>query len=413
MSTMLSVDAAREKLTRIVTPVSGEETVPLDDARNRIIACNIHAPIDLPPFESSAMDGYAVRSVDCGNAGSIRLQCVGISRAGAPFEGTVGQDEAVRIFTGAEVPEECDAVVLQEDVVSDDRSVSFDTRVTAGMNVRARGNDVTHGAIICRAGDCIGPYDIGWLAACGIPSVRVRRRIRVAVCSTGDELQEPGQPLGKGRIYDSNRRLLRHLLTSKPVTIWNLDRLPDDPVTIEKSLLEVKGQADVVITTGGVSVGDADFVRPVVEKIGQLDFWNIALKPGKPLAVGTIGDTLFIGLPGNPISTIVTYLLFVVPAIDQLSGTHTGAPYEFSAKLANDLKHSLGRREYQRGTFVVRQGEILVKTNADQGSNRLSSMNQANCLIVVPENVGSLDAGAHVRILMLPHVSNHLWESLA
>ena len=357
------------------------------------------------------MDGYALRSTDCNDSGTTHLLCVGTSRAGAPFRGTVGEGETVRIFTGAEVPKDCDAVVLQEDVAQRDQTISFETSVNPNLNVRARGNDVTKGKLIGHKGDLVDPYLIGWLAACGISTISVKRKINVAVFSTGDELQDPGKPLDRGQIYDSNRQLLCQLLTQKPVSTVDLGRLPDDESTIEEALFEARNQADIVITTGGVSVGDADFVRPVVEKIGKLDFWNIALKPGKPLAVGTIGNSLFMGLPGNPVSTIVTYLLFVAPAIDQFSGVHVGTPYEFTARLTNDVKHSLGRREYQRGVFEIKQGETLVTTVSDQGSNRLSSMNRANCLIVIPESVESLAAGSNVRIVLLPKVASHLWLS--
>ena len=408
---MLNIDVAIKKLEQLVSRGSGAEIVSLDESDTRVIAEDMFAPLDLPPFDSSAMDGYAVRSVDCEQSNSTRLRCIGTSKAGVPYTGRVNQGEAVRIFTGAMVPRECDAVVLQEDVVRQEESIEFREPLFKGMNVRPRGNDIAKDELLRNAGSQVDPLLIAWFAACGISKIPVRPKVRVAIFSTGDELQDPDQTLKPGQIYDSNRRLLRHLLSKKPVDILDLGKLPDDADTIEAALSDAAPKANVVITTGGVSVGDADFVRPVVEKIGRLDFWNIALKPGKPLAVGSIGDTLFLGLPGNPVSTFVTYLLFVVPAIDRLSGCTGGTPYKLSAYLKNDVKHSVGRREYQRGVFSIENGEIVVQTIGDQGSNRLSSLSMANCLVVISEDVGSVCAGSRVEIALLPKTSNHIWRS--
>ena len=410
MPAMLSIDDAMAQLSALVNPIDSSETVALADARNRTLADDVHAPVSLPPFNSSAMDGYAVKAQDCENLGTT-LKVVGTSFAGTPFNGPVATQQAIRIFTGAAVPPDTDAVVIQEDVERTDDRIVLQERVELGDNIRRIGHDVQKGELLLGQGSKLSAFEITWLAACGVPQVTVTKAIRVAMFSTGDELQDPDKPLAEGQIYDSNRAALKELLRSKPVLITDLGRLPDDPVAIERAIKSVQSETDLILTSGGVSVGDADYVRPIIEQLGELAFWNVALKPGKPIAVGKVGSAWFLGLPGNPVSTIVTYLLFVTRVIDALCGMSPTSPLAIPARLMETLRHSVGRREYQRGILSRSDNAMVVVPAGDQSSNRLSTITAANCLIVVPEDVGAIAEGTVVDVLLLPREANHLFQA--
>ena len=409
----LDVDLAIEKLGALAQPVAEWEEVELGAALGRVAAEDVAAPIDLPPFDASAMDGYAVRSAGLDREGAKRLRIVGRSAAGHPFHDSVGAGEAVRIFTGAVLPTGADAVLLQEDArAAQDARVARDAVETsvpirADQHVRRRGHDVRQGATLFEKGKRLGAFDLAWMAACGIRSLQVRRRIRVAVLSTGDELAAPGEELAPGQIYDSNRLALKSLLQQKAVRVEDLGCIADDPAEIRKALRDASAQVDLIACSGGVSVGDADYVKAVVEEIGSLDFWRVALKPGKPLAVGRIGRALFFGLPGNPVSTIVTYLLFVAPTVDRLSGTSPSPPLALPAVLLDAVRHSKGRREYMRGIMRAEGGKIVVRITGDQGSNRLATFANANCLVVVASDVGDLLPGDATQVIPLPGIASH------
>ena len=406
---MLSIDSAVDQLVSSVHAVDGTESVPVAEATQRILARDVIAPISLPPFDSSAMDGYAIESSTVVGIGS-EFRVIGTSFAGTPYDGVdIPARAAVRIFTGAAVPDWADAVVLQENIDRKDETIRLRESTAPGDNIRFVGHDIKKGELLLSKGTRLGAFDISWLAACGVASVTVVRRIRVALFSTGDELRDPGQPLSKGQIYDSNRTALKELLRSKPVEIEDLGRLPDDPIAIENTIVNSIGDVDIIITSGGVSVGDADYVRPVIEKLGELAFWNVALKPGKPIAVGRIEKALFIGLPGNPVSTVVTYLLFVARAIDVLCGKESREPVTIPAVLATPLRHSKGRREYQRGVLTRNGNTLCVKVTGDQSSNRLATLAAANCLILVPETVDAMVQGEVVDVLLLPNEAHHLF----
>lgn len=407
MSEMLNIDEAIARLRDLIKPIESCEEVNLEEAVGRVLSESIVAPVSLPPFNSSAMDGYAVRSKDC-QAEHTTLSVIGTSFAGKPFTGDVPTRSVVRIFTGAAVPNDCDAVVLQEDVQHTDSTLTFSVRVGPGDNIRHTGHDVAKNEKLLDAGTKLTAFEVSWLAACGIDKLKVAKLVRVAVFSTGDELQDPGEALAHGQIYDSNRATLNALLQSKSVSILDLGRLADNSDDIEDALKRAIAEADLIVTSGGVSVGDADLVRPVVERLGDLKFWNVALKPGKPIAVATIGDSWFLGLPGNPVSTIVTYLLFVSPTIDALSGRKFGVPLTIPATLTETIKHSPGRREYQRGVFESASEELKVKPTGDQSSNRLTSFANANCLIVLPEDSTEITAGTTVDTMPLPREACHL-----
>lgn len=404
---LLNVDVAIRRLHGLVHAVGEREEVDLADARGRIVAATTLAPVDLPPFDASAMDGYAVDGAGLDSGRGKTWRVVDASLAGHPAKKAVSAGTAIRVFTGAVMPQGADAVVLQEDVTGDDHTVSSDAPVKPFQHVRRRGHDVRRGEPLCTAGTRLSTYHLSWLAACGIARVVVNRKVRVAVLSTGDELAEPGATLGDGQIYDSNRFSVSMLLREKAATVIDFGRLPDDRDAIRRALREASEAADVVVTSGGVSVGEADYVKDVVAEVGHVDFWRIALKPGKPLAVGRIGDALFFGLPGNPVSTIVTYLLFVAPAVDALGGTVPEPPLTFRARIAEGVRHAVGRREYMRGVVRKKDDGFVVSITGDQGSNRLATFANANALVIIDEDTGDLAAGDWVDVLLLAADAGH------
>lgn len=404
---MLNVDDALRKLGDLTSPVLDTEVIPLIESKGRVVASTIDAPMDLPPFDTSAMDGYAVHESDLNQ--DRELAVVGESRAGHVYQNAAAPGTAIRIFTGAPIPRGTSAVVIQEDVERNGDQIRFRASLEIGENIRRRGHDIAKTQLLAKAGDRLDAYKISWLAACGVTNLTAVRRIRVALFSTGDELIDPGTPLGPGQIYDANRTALRELLSERPVEVLDLGALPDDPHAINRALETAAEAADVVVTSGGVSVGDADYVKDIVAQAGSLDFWKIALKPGKPLAVGRVGKALFFGLPGNPVSTIITYLLFVAPTIDRLCGMSDNTPHRLPAILQETIEHHQGRREYVRGVFRTNDDRVTVSPTGDQSSNRLATFANANCLIVVPEQTDDIKAGSVVDIVLLPTDRSHIW----
>lgn len=403
----LDVDAAIRRLQGLVQAVGECEEVELAEAGGRIVAETILAPVDLPPFDASAMDGYAVDGADAGGGEQQTWRVVDAGLAGHPATKSVSAGTAIRVFTGAVMPQGANTVVLQEDVTSDGDTVSSAAPIRLHQHVRRQGHDVRRGAPLCTAGTRLTTYHLSWLAACGIVRIAVNRKVRVAVFSTGDELAEPGVPLRHGQIYDSNRFSISLLLREKAATVIDFGRLLDDRDEIRRALHEASAAADVIVTSGGVSVGEADYVKDVVDEIGRVDFWRIALKPGKPLAVGRIGNALFFGLPGNPVSTIVTYLLFVAPAVDSLGGTVPEPPLTLRARVLEGVRHTVGRREYMRGTVRAADDGLVVSITGDQGSNRLATFANANALVIINENTGDLRAGDRVDVLLLSADAGH------
>jgi molybdopterin molybdotransferase len=365
----------------------------------RIAAEDIVANVSLPPFPSSAMDGYAVNSKYLRGDPPYELSMNGESFAGHPFVGTADLRSCVRIFTGAAMPDGFDAVVIQEDCEPQDDEINIRVHASEGDNVRGVGHDVVAGEVIVRRGQLLTPFAIGWLAACGHTHAKVVARPKVAIFSTGDELREPGSPLAPGQIYDANRYLMSAMLATLPVEVLDLGTLPDDRAATEKSLAATALRADVLLTSGGVSVGDADYVTGVVRDIGELDIWRLNIKPGKPLAYGRIGDCLFFGLPGNPVSTIVTFLLIARPALMQLCGASQWEPTTQAAIVLEPIRHKPGREEYQRGVVTSGADGATVRITGDQSSNRLASFSAANCLIRIPKESGDLTTGTEVTVL--------------
>ena len=377
---LISVEQAIEKILSQAVPVQETETVDILDALNRILAEDLHSSIDVPGYDNSAMDGYAVRSEDCqADANELPVsQRIAAGQVGLPLEpGT-----AARIFTGAPVPEGADAVVMQEMCQQDDDMVVINTVVKAGSNVRRAGEDIKNGSVVLQAGKRLRAQELGLLASVGLAEFQVKRKLKVAIFFTGDEIIAPGQPLAAGQIYNSNRYTLRGLLQSVGCEIIDLGIVPDTLEATLDVLKQAAESADLVITSGGVSVGEEDYVRIALQQLGELSMWRIAMKPGKPVAFGQVGDTLFMGLPGNPVSVFVTFLLFARGLIMKMQGTNN-----FTAKPVSVIADfdwpKIKRQEYLRVRLLQKDGQILAQTYPHQGSGVLSSASWADGLVEV------------------------------
>ena len=407
----MDLEEAREALFAQINALAGSESIPIDQAHGRVLSAAVTAQLPLPPFPASAMDGYAVRQQDISDHGT--LQIVGQSLAGHPYTGPIEAGECARIFTGAVVPEGADLIVLQErvaEVLTDGdgyETVRFEPHEADESYIRPIGNDVQRGQLMAQPGDELSPLLLGALAAAGVSEISAYRRPKVGIFSSGDELRDPGTPpqaLALGEIYDSNSFTVAGLLRQLPIELITLDRLPDDPDAVEKALAQASQSCDMLITSGGVSVGDADFIGATIARLGQLSFWRLNLKPGKPLAFGNIGDCWIFGLPGNPVSTIVTCMLLVLPSLKVLCGASPAPLLRIRATLTSPVSHRPGRAEYQRGIYSQNPQSttaVSVRHTGDQGSNRLSTFAGANCLIEIPKDSGDLAAGADVCILPL------------
>lgn len=392
----LALEAACQRILDTVTPLSGDQTVSLHQALHRVLAEPVTAAVDVPAHTNSAMDGYALRAADAEQPGAT-LRLVGQSFAGHPFAGQVGAGECIRIMTGAVLPEGADCVIMQEQTERDGEQVRFLKPARAGANVRPAGEDVQRGQVAFQPGRWLSAADLGVLASIGVPEVRVRRTARVAFFSTGDELQPVGQPLAPGQIHDSNRYALFGLLTELGVDIVDLGIVPDQREALDEALRTASG-CDAVLSTGGASVGDADYVVEALEKLGQVGFWQVAMKPGKPLAFGRIGQAWFFGLPGNPVSAMVTFLKLVRPALIQLAGGTPARPLQVSLPLTDPIRRRPGRREFQRGRLVQTPAGLAVTPFGHQGSGVLRSMSEADCLIDLAAEVSDLAAGELVPV---------------
>ena len=396
---LLSVADARARIDRLVEPIDGMEQLPIRSALNRILATPIISAINVPPHTNSAMDGYAVQGTDLPRGDTVRLNVIGRAMAGAPFSGNLGPGEAVRIMTGAVMPDGADTVLMQEDVRVHGDQIEIGHGHKPGENVRMAGEDLAVGETVLAPGKQLHPAEIGVLASLGIAEVRVKRRLRVAFFSTGDELRSLGEPLEPGQIYDSNRYTLHGMLSRLNTDVADLGVVGDDRDAIRTAFREAAAQADVVITSGGVSVGEADFVKQTLDEIGKVDFWKIAMKPGKPLAFGKVAEALFFGLPGNPVSVMATFYQFVQPALQKMMGMSDWTALTLKVPSAVDLKKSPGRLEYQRGVLQRNdQGNLQVTTTGRQGSHVLSSMSKSNCFIILPAECAGVRRGEPVEV---------------
>jgi molybdopterin molybdotransferase len=397
---LLSVAEAQARILEGVAPVTGRETVPVREALERVLACNISSPIDVPSHTNSAMDGYAVRAADLPASGTREFQVPGTSWAGRPWLAPIEPGQAVQIMTGGMMPAGADTVVMQEQVERDGNLVRIGSGHRCGQNVRAAGEDVATGQQVFAAGRRLTAADIGVLASLGLAEVSVYRRLKVAFFSTGDELRAVGEPLGPGEIHDSNRYTLYGMLKKLDVEIIDLGVVRDRPELIEQAFRDAAAAADAVITSGGVSVGEADFVKETLEKLGNMSFWKIAMKPGRPVTFGHIDDAVFFGLPGNPVSVMVTYFQFVRPALLKMTGA-TGAQgiLTLRARATSALRKRPGRYEFQRGVLEqTAPGEFAVCSAGAQGSGILRSMSEANCFILLDPDRTSVEVGEEVEV---------------
>ncbi len=398
-SPLLSLDEARTRIKHAVQPIRGSERVVLNAALGRTLAEKILSPINVPGDTNSAMDGYAVAGSDLPVSGEITLTVVGTSSAGHPFKREITSGQAVRIMTGAVLPPGADTVVMQEHVERAGDTARIGAGHRPGQHVRNAGEDLSIGQPVLDPGRELIPADLGLLASLGFGEVSVKRRLRVAFFSTGDELRSIGEPLAEGEIYDSNRYTLRAMLVRLGVDLVDMGIVPDQQEAIEQAFLDAAAIADTVITSGGASVGEADYISQTLGKLGQVEFWKIAIKPGKPLAFGTVGDTLFFGLPGNPVSAMVTFYQIVQPALQRQMGREDTALLRLHATCTTDLKKRPGRTEFQRG--ILRQNEdgtLSVASCGAQGSHILSSMSRANCFIVLSAESAGIRAGERVEV---------------
>jgi len=400
----LSVDRARAVVRSFLAPVSTNERLALRTALGRVLGEDIVSTLDVPAHDNSAMDGYALRYADLKPEGETVLRLAGDAFAGRRFEGTVGKNECVRIMTGAVIPAGADTVVIQEIVHAQGDAVRIPAGQRRGQNRRLKGEDLAVGRTVLRAGQLIGPAELGLIASLGLAEVWVRRRLRVAFFSTGDELSQIGTPLAPGQVYDSNRYTLYGMLTRLNCDLIDMGVVRDDRASLERALKTAAADADVIITSGGVSVGEADFIRELLTRLGEVVFWKIAMKPGRPMAFGKIAhagnEAHFFGLPGNPVAVMVTFYQFVREALLALAGRDGDCTLpSLQVPCSAAIKKSPGRTEFQRGMLMRdEQGQWRVSPAGTQGSGVLRSMSEANCFIVLEHERGSIKPGDLVQV---------------
>ncbi|MEJ4043294.1 molybdopterin molybdotransferase MoeA [Erwinia sp. SLM-02] len=397
-SGLISLDDALSTMLSRITPITESEYLPLPQAAGRISAAPVISPMAVPPFDNSAMDGYAVRLADL--ASGAPLPVAGKAFAGSPFSGDWPAGSCIRIMTGAPVPAGCEAVVMQEQTEQRGDGVVITAGVSAGQNIRRAGEDIRNGSDVLAAGVRLGAAELPLLASLGIASVQVLRPLRVAIFSTGDELQSPGQPLAAGQIYDTNRFAVHLMLNKLGCEVIDLGIIRDDRDALRAAFNEADARADVVISSGGVSVGEADYTQRMLEELGEVTFWKLAIKPGKPFAFGRLKNSWFCGLPGNPVSAMLTFYQLVQPLLAKLTGQSGPAlPPRQRVRCADALKKSPGRLDFQRGVLLRNaQGELEVKSTGHQGSHVFSSWHQANCFIVLERERGSVQPGEWVEV---------------
>ena len=394
-SALLPLAAALEQMHNTVQAVAEEEKIALHELLDRVTATTVESSCQVPGYDNSAMDGYALRAADAEQP----LQLIGQSLAGHSFSGTLAPGQCVRITTGAAIPAGADTVVMQENTQLHADKLQVQKRPQAGDNIRRAGEDIQLGQQVFPAGHRLGPVDIALLASLGLTHLRVKRRLKVAIFSTGDELVAPGQPLAEGQIYDSNRYAIHAVLQRLNVEVLDLGLLPDQPEALRAALQRLGNQVDAIISSGGVSVGEADYVKDILTELGTIDFWQVAIKPGKPFAFGRLNRAFFFGLPGNPVSALVTLHQLALPALRALAGETPTAPLVLQATAASDYKKRPGRQDFQRGFLQRSAGSNHISRTGAQGSGVLSSFLGANAYAVLEAERGAVKTGDPITVI--------------
>ncbi|ENM3927991.1 bifunctional molybdopterin-guanine dinucleotide biosynthesis adaptor protein MobB/molybdopterin molybdotransferase MoeA [Vibrio cholerae] len=396
----LSVEQGREKILSLILPLAETESVAIQECYQRVLAREVSSPINVPAYRNSAMDGYALRSDDL-ERDSYRV--VAEVLAGSHYPKTVELGEAVKIMTGAPMPLGADTVVMREQATQNGELVSFaGVKIKAGQNVRQAGEDLAQGQAVFHSGQRLLSPEMGMLASLGFAHADVFRSLKVAIFSTGDEVQAPGGDIAPNSIFDSNRFTLTGLFKQLGCQVIDLGIIEDDEAKMMQVLEQAAKQADMVITSGGVSVGDADFIKSALEKLGHIDFWRINMRPGRPLAFGQIAGKPFFGLPGNPVAVMVSFINFVEPALRKMQGEQGWQPLKVNAIALEDLRSRQGRTEFSRGVYAFNaQGQLTVRTTGKQGSGILRSMSEANCLIEIAPAIDTVKVGESVTIIPL------------
>ena len=389
---LLAIDAAQRMIVERVTPVAGIERVPLRQALGRTLGEDIAAPIAVPGYDNSAVDGYAVRFDDLHADKSTTLRCIDRITAGHDPSAALMPGTAARIFTGALLPEGADVVIMQEDCERDGDSVIIRPGIKRGANTRQAGEDVARGTRALAAGKRLGPADLGLLAALGFVEVPVRRKLTVALLSTGDEVREPGERLRRGQIHDANRYILAGLLERLGVDVADRGIVRDEPAVLSEALQRAAAESDLIITSGGVSTGEEDHVRAAIANHGSLYFWRLAIKPGRPVAMGQIGSTPLAGLPGNPVAALLTFALVARPMIESLGAATMHVPMRFRVLSDFAYKKKTGRREYVRASLDGRKARRYPK----EGAGMLTSLTETDGLVELAEDVTRLEPGTEV-----------------
>jgi len=399
LSGLLTLEQARTKMLESITPITETVNVATMESYGYVLAEDIHSPVDVPNYKNSAMDGYAIKASDIPKTGSKPFKLVGTSWAGKPFDGKVNSNECIRIMTGAKLSDDTDTVIMQEHIEKEADNITISTGHKAEQNVRYAGEDIKKGALVLSRGKLIKAAEMGLIASLGFAKVKVVRKLKISFFSTGDELRGVGETLEDGQIFDSNRYTIFGMLQKLNVQINDMGVIPDDREKIETAFLTAADQSDVIITSGGVSVGDADYVKETLEKLGQINFWKLAMKPGKPLAFGKVKEAIFLGLPGNPVSVMATYYQLGLPAIQHLSGNQNYTQVIAKALTTEPFYKRPGRLDFQRAIFSYdNNGELVVKGVGMQASHILSGMSLANCFAIIPAESGTVNAGETIEI---------------
>lgn len=395
---LVTLEDALKQIVESVSPVTETQQIPIEQALDRVLACSAPSPIAVPNFDNSAMDGYALNVNDLEKTDTLQL--VGKSFAGQPFKEQVQPGQCVRIMTGAKIPSGSNCVIMQENTQVKGSHIRFLKIEKAFSNIRKAGEDIQQGQIILSKGRRLSPVDLGLLSSIGCSHINVYRPLTVGLLSTGDELRKASQALPEGCIYESNRVVIKAILQRLGCNIVDLGIIPDQLEPLKAAFKQCDNKCDAVISSGGVSVGEADYTKDILEQLGDINFWKVAIKPGKPFAFGKLSQAFFFGLPGNPVSAIVTFHQLALPALLKMSGENVNDNLVLSAKTAKPLKKRPGRTDFQRGILsVTDSGDLLVTDTGSQGSGILSSISYSNAYIKLPRNSGDIATDEKVKVI--------------